>query len=72
VISPEGGEALAIDATGDGYRRIFHWSKEGQQIAFSAASPESKNEKERKEKYSEYRVFGRGFPAEPTVGGGCE
>jgi len=56
VISPEGGEAwqLTQQETDIGG---FHWSKDGRQIAFTAASPESKNEKERKEKYSDYEVF---------------
>ena len=60
VISPEGGEAwqLTQQETDIGG---FHWSKDGKQIAFTAASPESKNEKERKEKYSEYEVFEEDF-----------
>ena len=51
VISPEGGEAwqLTQQETDIGG---FHWSKDGRQIAFTASSPESKSEKERKEKYS--------------------
>lgn len=60
VISPEGGEAwqLTEHETDIG---AFHWSKDGKQIAFTAAVPESKNEKERKEKYSEYEVFEADF-----------
>src|SRR6266850_2839377 len=60
VISPEGGEAwqLTQQETDIGG---FHWSKDGKQIAFTAASPESKNEKERKEKYSDYEVFEEDF-----------
>src|SRR6267378_3601117 len=60
VISPEGGEAwqLTQQETDIG---AFHWSKDGKQIAFTAASAESKNEKERKEKYSEYEVFEEDF-----------
>jgi dipeptidyl aminopeptidase/acylaminoacyl peptidase len=60
VISPEGGEAwqLTQQETDIGG---FHWSKDGRQIAFTASSPESKNEKERKEKYSEYEVYEEDF-----------
>ena len=39
----------------------FHWSKDGKQIAFTASSPESKGEKDRKEKYSEYEVYEEDF-----------
>jgi dipeptidyl aminopeptidase/acylaminoacyl peptidase len=60
VISPEGGEAwqLTEHETDIGG---FHWSKDGKQIAFTAADPESKGEKERKEKYSEYEVYEEDF-----------
>ncbi len=56
VISPDGGEAwqLTQQETDIGG---FHWSKDGKQIAFTAPSAESKSEKERKEKYSDYEVF---------------
>src|SRR6266436_9744686 len=56
VISPEGGEAWQLtqqEADIGG----FHWSKDGKQIAFTAPSAESKSEKGRKEKYSDYEVF---------------
>jgi dipeptidyl aminopeptidase/acylaminoacyl peptidase len=60
VISPEGGEAwqLTQQETDIG---AFHWSKDGKQIGFTAASPESKNEKDRKEKYSDYEVYEEDF-----------
>lgn len=60
VISPEGGEAwqLTQQETDIGG---FHWSKDGRQIAFTASSPESKSEKERKEKYSEFEVYEEDF-----------
>jgi dipeptidyl aminopeptidase/acylaminoacyl peptidase len=56
VISPDGGEAwqLTQQETDIGG---FHWSKDGRQIAFTAPSAESKSEKDRKEKYSDYEVF---------------
>jgi len=60
LISPEGGEAWQLtrhetDISG------FHWSKDGKQIAFTAAAVESKPEKDRKEKYSDYEVFEEDF-----------
>ncbi len=60
VISPEGGEAwqLTQQETDIG---AFHWSKDGKQIAFTAATAESKSEKDRKEKYSEYEVYEEDF-----------
>jgi dipeptidyl aminopeptidase/acylaminoacyl peptidase len=60
VISPEGGEAwqMTQQETDIGG---FHWSKDGKQIAFTAPSPESKSEKERKEKFSEYEVYEEDF-----------
>ena len=56
LISPDGGEAwqLTKHPTDVGE---FHWSKDGKQIAFSSSTAESKAEKDRKEKYSDYEVF---------------
>ena len=39
----------------------FHWSKDGQHIAFTAAPPETKAAKDRKEKYSDYQLFEKDF-----------
>ena len=60
VISPEGGEAwqLTQHETDIGG---FDWSKDGKQIAFTAALPENKAEKDRKEKYSDYEVFEKDY-----------
>jgi dipeptidyl aminopeptidase/acylaminoacyl peptidase len=60
VISPEGGEAwqLTQQETDIGG---FHWSKDGKRIAFTAPSAESKSEKDRKEKYSDYEVYEEDF-----------
>ena len=60
VISPEGGEAwqLTQQETDIG---AFHWSKDGKRIAFTAPSAESKSEKDRKEKYSDYEVYEEDF-----------
>jgi dipeptidyl aminopeptidase/acylaminoacyl peptidase len=56
LISPTGGEAWQVtrhpaDIGG------FHWSKDSKQIAFTASAVESKAEKDRKEKFSDYEVF---------------
>jgi len=56
LISPLGGEAWQLtrhpaDIGG------FHWSKDSKQIAFTASAVESKAEKDRKEKFSDYEVF---------------
>jgi dipeptidyl aminopeptidase/acylaminoacyl peptidase len=56
LIAPAGGEAWQLtrhpaDIGG------FHWSKDSKQIAYTAPAVESKAEKDRKEKYSDYEVF---------------
>jgi dipeptidyl aminopeptidase/acylaminoacyl peptidase len=56
LISPLGGEAWQLtrhptDVDG------FHWSKDSKLIAFTAAAAESKAEKDRKEKFSDYQVY---------------
>ena len=60
LISPQGGEAwqLTEHTTDVGG---FDWSKDGKQIAFTAAAETSKAGKERKQKYSEYEVFEQDF-----------
>jgi len=60
LIAPSGGEAWQLtrhpaDIGG------FHWSNDSKQIAFTASAVESKGEKERKEKYSDYEVFEADF-----------
>jgi len=60
LISPRGGEAWELtkhekDVGG------FQWSKDGQHIAFTAAAPETKAAKDRKEKYSDYELFEKDF-----------
>src|SRR6202000_925596 len=56
LISPEGGEAWQLTRH-DSDVQDFDWSKDGKQIAFTAAAVESKADKDRKEKYSDYEVF---------------
>ena len=56
LISPEGGEAWQLTKHETDIQD-FDWSKDGKQIAFTASSIESKADKDRKEKYSDYEVF---------------
>jgi len=60
LISPLGGEAWQLtrhpaDIGG------FRWSKDSRQIAFTASALESKAEKDRKEKFSDFEVFENEF-----------
>lgn len=60
LISAYGGEAWQLtrhpaDVGG------FHWSKDSKQIAFTASAIESKAEKDRKEKFSDFEVFENEF-----------
>lgn len=74
IISPRGGEAWQltrhetdIDA--------FHWSPDGNWIAFTAAAPESTASKARTKEYSDYTVFEHDYrqtqlwaiPPQPTA-----
>jgi dipeptidyl aminopeptidase/acylaminoacyl peptidase len=60
LISPEGGEAWQLT---EAETEIggFHWSKDSKQIAFTAPPPETKLDKERKERYSDYEVFEKDY-----------
>jgi dipeptidyl aminopeptidase/acylaminoacyl peptidase len=60
LISPEGGEAWQLTRHETDVQS-FHWSKDGKQMAFTASTIESKADKDRKEKYSEYEVFEEDF-----------
>ena len=60
LISPQGGEAWELTKHEKDVSE-FHWSKDGQHIAFTAAPPEAKPAKDRKEKYSDYEVFENDF-----------
>jgi dipeptidyl aminopeptidase/acylaminoacyl peptidase len=55
VIARNGGEALQLTSLETGVSG-FEWSRDGRRIAFTAADPESKAGKERKDKYGEFEV----------------
>ncbi len=55
VISPAGGEAVRLTNTENGVG-AFKWSPDGKSIAFSAAEPDPKEDKKRKETYGDYEV----------------
>lgn len=60
LISPEGGEAWQLTRHETDIES-FHWSKDSKQMAFTASTIESKTDKDRKEKYSDYEVFEEDF-----------
>src|SRR5436853_6752387 len=55
VISPTGGEAVQLTALATGVS-AFAWSPDGRSITYTAAEPESKERKERKDKYGEFEI----------------
>lgn len=55
LIAPNGGEAVPLTSLENGVSSI-EWSRDGRHIAFTAADPESKTRKDRKEKYGEFEV----------------
>jgi dipeptidyl aminopeptidase/acylaminoacyl peptidase len=55
LIAPAGGEAIQLTNVETAVSGMS-WSPDGSSIAFTAADPESKARKERKEKYGEYEV----------------
>ncbi|HJQ25480.1 MAG TPA: S9 family peptidase [Blastocatellia bacterium] len=55
VIHPSGGEPVQLTSIESGVNS-FSWSPDGRRIAFTAAEPESKARKERKEKYGEFEI----------------
>ncbi|HZM90101.1 MAG TPA: S9 family peptidase [Blastocatellia bacterium] len=55
LIAPNGGESIQLTNVETGVSN-HSWSPDGRRIAFTAADPESKTRKDRKEKYGEYEV----------------
>lgn len=55
VISPTGGEAVKLTSHEQGVGS-FEWSPDGKSIAFTASEPETKEAKERKEKYGDFEL----------------
>ena len=60
LISPEGGEAWQLTRS-DTDVDSFHWSKDGRQMAFTAPPPDSRADKDRKERFGEYQVFEKDY-----------
>jgi dipeptidyl aminopeptidase/acylaminoacyl peptidase len=60
IISPLGGEAWQLTKSETDVDSLC-WSKDSKFIAYAANPPESKSAKDRKEKYSEYRVFEKDY-----------
>ena len=55
LIAPNGGEAAQLTSVETGVSTLG-WSPDGRRIAFTAADPESKARKDRKEKYGDFEV----------------
>ncbi|HEY3739023.1 MAG TPA: S9 family peptidase [Bryobacteraceae bacterium] len=55
VIDPQGGEAVQLTHSETSVI-AFHWSPDGSMIAYTAADAESKEHKQRKEKYGEFEI----------------
>ncbi|HEX3746620.1 MAG TPA: S9 family peptidase [Bryobacteraceae bacterium] len=57
VISPAGGEAAQLTGEENGVRAI-EWAPSGDAIAYTATGPDSKERKDRKEKYGDFEIVG--------------
>src|SRR5262245_14731313 len=55
LIAPDGGESVQLTSAENGVSSIG-WSPDGKQIAFTAGDPETKERKDRKEKYGEFEI----------------
>ena len=55
LISPYGGEGTALTSVEAGVN-AFKWSPDGRYIAYTSGEPETKERKERKDKYGEFEV----------------
>lgn len=56
LIAPNGGEAFKLTNVETGVN-FFLWSPDGKQIAFTTSDPETKIEKDEKEKYGEFEII---------------
>ncbi|WP_321477934.1 S9 family peptidase [uncultured Paludibaculum sp.] len=57
LIAPQGGEAWQL-TSGDAEVQSYEWAPDGKRIAFTSTGPESKDKKDRKEKYGEFEDVG--------------
>lgn len=81
LIAPRGGEAWQL-TSGDIEVDDYEWAPDGKRIAFTSNGPESKEKKERKEKYGDIDIVGADpaythlytvdLPAEPGAAGKSE
>lgn len=55
LMSPTGGEPMQLTRLETGVN-AFEWAPDGRRIAYTAAEPDSKEKKDRKEKYGEFDV----------------
>jgi dipeptidyl aminopeptidase/acylaminoacyl peptidase len=55
LISPTGGEAAQLTSEDNGVDG-FDWAPDGRAIAFTSTGPESKEKKDRKEKYGDFEI----------------
>ena len=60
LIAPNGGESTQLTTVETGVTSM-QWSPDGKQIAFTSIDPESKEKKQRKEKYGEFELVQRDY-----------
>jgi dipeptidyl aminopeptidase/acylaminoacyl peptidase len=60
AIRPDGGEAIQLTNVESGVEK-FDWSRDGSRIAFTAADPETKEQKARKEKLGDFTIVRREY-----------